>query len=139
MGLIAREIEGRGIPTVGLSSALTITQAARQPRAVHLDFPLGHTAGKAHDTAMQEDVVAKGLDFLYQAQAPESVLELAYRWAESDVWKDSVMREKIDVDGELVELDDRVERYEKPQYQYETDRAAAVAEPECQTCVFLTA
>ena len=139
VGLIAREIEGRAIPTVGLSSALTITQASRQPRAVHLDFPLGHTAGKAHDTAMQEDVVTRALSFLYQAEGPESVLELGYRWTDSDAWKDTVMRDQIEVDGKLVELDDRVERHGTPQYQSEADEVAANAEPECQSCVFLTA
>ena len=88
---------------------------------------------------MQRDVVVKALEFLHQASGPESVLELGYHWSASDEWKDSVMREKVEVDGELVEYDDRVERYDTPQYQSETDEAAATAQPECQTCVFLTA
>ena len=64
MGLIAREIERRGIATVSLSSAYSITRAAFAPRAVYLDFPLGRTAGKAGDAVMQRDIVREVQELL---------------------------------------------------------------------------
>ena len=137
MGLIAREFEGRGIPTVGLTSALSITRAVRQPRAAFVDFPLGHTAGRPHAQAEQRDILRATLGFLHEAVEPESVLDLGYAWAEDDAWKDGAMREKVMRDGELVEHDDRLERFDTPQYQTGGDQTAAAREPECQTCVFL--
>ena len=137
MGLIARELETRGIATVGLTSALSITRSARQPRAVFVDFPLGHTAGRPHDKAGQREILRSALAFLVSAEEPESVLDLGLSWAGSDAWKDGAFRSKVMRDGELVEYDDRVERFDTPQYQSTQDAVAAEREPECSTCVFL--
>ena len=136
MGLIAREIEGRGIPTISMSSAYSITAAVRPPRAVYLDFPLGHTAGKAHDATLQRRVLRDTLDALVTIESPGTIRRLPYRWAEDDAWKDSVRRPRVDGSGK----DDRIERYPDPQYQCEEDRLAAQAAFEregCPGCVFL--
>ena len=61
MGLIAREIEARGIPTLSMTSALSITKAANPPRAAYLDFPLGHTAGKPHQPLLNRAIVRDAL------------------------------------------------------------------------------
>ena len=136
MGLIAREIEGRGIPTISMSSAYSITAAVRPPRAVYLDFPLGHTAGKAHDPALQRRVLRDTLDALAAIDTPGTIRRLPYRWAEDDAWKDSVKRPGPDGSSK----DDRIERHPDPQYQCEEDRVAAEAALErdgCRGCVFL--
>ena len=123
MGLIAREVERRGIPAVSLTSALSITRSAAPPRAVFLDFPLGRTAGRAFDAAMQRDIVCRALDLLRDAQRPGALVELDHRWATDDAWKDDVMRR-----------DSRQERFDTPQYQCAED--AARADPDCPTCVW---
>ena len=130
MGLIAREIEGRGIPTISMSSAYSITAAVRPPRAVYLDFPLGHTAGKPHDAALQRRVLRDTLDALVAIDTPGTIRRLAHRWSEDDAWKDSVMRPGPGGAGE----DDRIERHPDPQYQCEEDRAAAQAAIERDGC-----
>lgn len=124
MGLIAREVEARGIPSVSLSSALSITRSAGAPRAVFLDFPLGRTAGRAFDKTMQRDIVRHALDLVRDATVPGTVTELDYKWAADDTWKDGVMRG-----------DSRMERLDTPQYQCAED--ASLADPECATCVWL--
>lgn len=123
MGLIAREVEARGIPSVSLSSALSITVSAGAPRAVYLDFPLGRTAGRAFDREMQRDVVRHALNLLRDATTPGTVSELDYRWAPDDAWKDDVMRS-----------DSRAERLDAPQYQCVED--ADLADPGCPTCIW---
>ena len=136
MGLIAREIEGRGIPTISMSSAYSITAAVNPPRAVYLDFPLGHTAGKPHDVPLQRRVLRDTLDALVAIDTPGTIRRLPYRWAEDDAWKDSVRRPGS---GGSME-DDRIERHPDPQYQCEADRIAAEAAFEregCPSCVFL--
>ena len=61
MGLIAREIESRGIPTLSLSSALSITRSANPPRAAYVDYPLGRTAGKPDQPEQQRNLLRSAL------------------------------------------------------------------------------
>ena len=73
---------------------------------------------------------------------PGTFIDLNHRWRDDDVWKDYVMRPKPkqeDTQGDASDgnghEDDRVERFDTPQYQTEAD--ASAAEPNCSTCVFL--
>ena len=106
-----------------MSSALSITAAVNPPRAVFLDFPLGHTAGKAGDTALQRRIMIDTLSALDSIQVPGTIRTLNYRWAESDDWKDSMMRP----DDSGSHADSRTERDDTPQYQQPSDREAAEA------------
>jgi hypothetical protein len=138
VGLIAREIEGRGVPTLSMSSALSITRAANPPRAAYLDFPLGHTAGKAHQRELDRAIVRDALRAFQTLRAPGDVVMLPYEWAADDAWKDSVMRPRAGGGGAA--RDDRVQRVAAPQYQTAADRAAAdaaLASGGCTTCVWL--
>lgn len=126
MGLIAREAERRGIPSVSLTSALSITRSAGAPRAVFLDFPLGRTAGRAADPAMQRRVALTALDLLRDAEQPGALVELPDSWGDDDAWKAGVMQR-----------DKRMPRHDTPQYQCAAD--AVAADPACPTCVWLTA
>ena len=119
-----------------MSSAYSITAAVRPPRAVYLDFPLGHTAGKPHDPSLQRRVLRDTLDALVAIDTPGTVRWLPYRWAEDDAWKDSVRRPGSGGSSE----DDRTRRHPDPQYQCEEDRIEAEAAFEregCPSCVFL--
>ena len=118
-----------------MSSALSITAAINPPRAVYLDFPLGHTAGKPHDKALQRRILRDTLDALATIDAPGTIRHLPYRWAGDDAWKDSVMRPGSGGSAG----DDRIKRLPDPQYQYEEDRIAAEAALErdgCPGCIF---
>ncbi len=144
MGLIAREIEAAGIPTLAMTSALSITRAANPPRAAFLDYPLGHTTGKPHDPELQRAILVDALRAFETLAEPGSVEMLPYRWSEDDAddaddsWKDRVMRPDPEAGGG--HDDDRTERTAVPQYQTERDRElaeAALASGGCPTCVFL--
>jgi hypothetical protein len=115
-----------------MSSALSITQAVNPPRAVFLDFPLGHTAGRANDKAGQRKIMIDTLSALDSIQVPGTIRTLDYRWAETDDWKDGVMRP----DGGGSHSDDRTERDDQPQYQLESDRLAVAREDGCPGCFF---
>ena len=119
-----------------MSSAYSITAAVGPPRAVYLDFPLGHTAGKPHDPALQRRILRDTLDALVAIDTPGTIRWLPYRWSEADSWKDSVMRPAPGGSSE----DDRNERHPDPQYQSAEDRIAAEAafkRDGCPSCVFL--
>ena len=138
MGLIAREIERRGIPTLSLSSARAITRRVNPPRAVYTDFPLGHTAGKPHDRDMQRAIMRDALRALVEISRPGEIIDLPYQWDSDDSWKDFVMRPRPATNTTAAGMqDDRVERYDQPQYQTEEDRARAAASPACPGCIWL--
>lgn len=116
VGLVARETERRGIATVCLSSAYSITASVCPPRAVFVDFPLGHTAGKPGDRALQRHIVIDALSALEGMARPGRIERLPYRWSDDESWKSQ---------PPVASGDDRSPRSDQPQYQYPEDQAAA--------------
>ena len=120
-----------------MTSALSITRAANPPRAAYLDFPLGHTSGKPHQSRLNHDIVRDALAVFETATVPGQVVTLAYEWAADDGWKDGVMRPRSSGDGHD---DARVERVAQPQYQTEADRTLAqltLTQGGCASCIWL--
>ncbi len=140
MGLIARQVEAAGIPTLCMTSALSITRAANPPRAAFLDYPLGHTTGKPREPELQRSILRDALGGFASLTEPGSVATLDYAWASDDAWKDGAMRADPDAGASRSEApDDRVERRDAPQYQTERDRELAeqaLASGGCATCIF---
>ncbi|GIS69979.1 MAG: hypothetical protein CM1200mP9_08000 [Gammaproteobacteria bacterium] len=101
---------------------------------VYLDFPLGHTAGRANDVQSQRAVVMAALQLLeVGASAGQYRKQCAIVGLAMNAWKDTVMRPKINGDSGEIFDDDRVERLATPQYQSSAD-ADRVTE-NCRTCV----
>ncbi|MBZ0168557.1 D-proline reductase subunit gamma [Candidatus Methylomirabilis lanthanidiphila] len=95
MGLFARAIEEAGIPTVMLAAALDITSAVKPPRAVFVNFPLGHQAGKSFDPEGQSRILLDALHLLETATTPGTLVQLPYKWDERDPldsWEAEEMR-----------------------------------------------
>ena len=90
MGLIARAIEGAGIPTLSMSSARDITRAAWPPRAAFIDYPLGHTSGRPHQQALNTRILRDALAAFEGLGEPGSMAHLPDRWSSTDDWKDRV-------------------------------------------------
>ena len=126
MGLIARNAEAAGIPTLCMGSALDIMKAVNPPRAAFLDFPLGHTTGEPHQPEQQREIMLQALEGFSSLTTPGLIKMLPFRWSAGDDWKTTAMN-----DG-----DTRVERYDMPQYQLEEDRILAEQNnPEvCEVC-----
>ena len=84
MGLAARAVEEAGIPTLTMTSALDITRAVMPPRAVFVNFPLGHQTGKPNQPELQRNIVRDALLSVDSMTKPGSVVTLPYRWADDD-------------------------------------------------------
>ena len=84
VGLIAREVEKAGIPTLCMSSAWDVTLSVRPPRAVFLDFPLNHETGKAGDSPLQRRILHDALRAFEALWAPGQMLCLPYVWDSKD-------------------------------------------------------
>ncbi|MDH3700945.1 MAG: hypothetical protein OEU46_06500 [Alphaproteobacteria bacterium] len=117
MCLIARHLESAGTPTISLTSAYDITTAGNPPRAVFVDYPLGHTSGLAFDPEDQYEIVRSGLGALETIQKPGVVIDLGRRWSDDDRWQAEAMRADRG--------DTRSARDTTPQWQHPEDRIAA--------------
>ena len=108
-----------------MSSALDITRSVHPPRAVFLDYPLGHTTGKPHEPDLQHDILLQALEAFTSLTTPGSVKTLPFRWSDDEEWKETAQRGP----------DDRLPRFDTPQYQTEEDRRCAEAnDPSCVMC-----
>ena len=115
MGLIARHLEGLGLPTTSLSSAWSITASANPPRAAFVNHPLGHTAGRPDDPDGQLAIVRSALQLLHRAKGPGTIEPLDVDWP--DPWREKARALS----------DKRTERFDTPQYQHPADEMAATA------------
>ena len=124
-------LETAGIPTLCLSSALSITQAVNPPRAVFIDFPLGHTSGKPFAPDEQDALLTRALRRFETSATPGEILLFDDCWGADDAWKIAVLD---------AHADDRSERAPLPQYQTPQDAqlaSAALAHGGCPTCVWV--
>ena len=80
MGLIAREIEAAGVPTVSMTSAWDITAAVAPPRAVYVHHPLGNQFGAPGDRETQRAVTRAVLASGVAIQRPGEIVQLPFRW-----------------------------------------------------------
>jgi hypothetical protein len=117
VSLIARALEGNGLPTMILGSAFDILQSGWAPRATFLDYPLGHSAGMPFDRADQLRVTRSALLNLEALREPGLIVQLPSRWAGDADWKAAA--------ATADEGDVRAPRDETPRYQFEEDRIAA--------------
>jgi len=79
---------------VSVSSALDITSSVKPPRTVFVNFPLGHQVGKPHDREGQTGIILDALHVLETATEPGTLVQLQYKWDESDVldsWEEEEM------------------------------------------------
>jgi hypothetical protein len=77
-------VEAAGIPTLCMTSALDITLAVNPPRAVFVNFPLGHQTGKPHQPDLQRQIVRDALRAFETIDRTGTIVELPYVWDPND-------------------------------------------------------
>ncbi|MGE5173763.1 MAG: hypothetical protein ACM3MD_08040 [Betaproteobacteria bacterium] len=80
MGLIQREIEEEGIPTIGVSIVREYSEKVKPPRTIFLRWPFGHPFGEPFNIAQQRVVLAEALRALYTIHEPGTIIDMPYRW-----------------------------------------------------------
>ncbi len=80
MGLIAREIEAAGVPTLAMTSAWDITEAVQPPRSAYVHHPLGSQTGRPGDLAGQKAIVRAALEAAPGVDRPGEIVRLPFRW-----------------------------------------------------------
>lgn len=74
VGLVAGEIEKRGIATTSLSVLAEVTRKVRPPRTLLADYPLGYPLGRPDDPALQTAILRAAFALL-ERPGPPPVLE----------------------------------------------------------------
>jgi hypothetical protein len=87
LSLAARGLEQSGIATVLIGSAKDVVERAGVARFAFTDFPLGNAAGRPHDVASQDAVLALALDLLEHAPAARTTVQSPLRWSDDPAWK----------------------------------------------------
>jgi hypothetical protein len=67
-----------------MTSALDITKAVNPPRAVFLNFPLGHQTGKPHQPELQRRIVRDAMQAFETIANPGTIIDLPYVWDPND-------------------------------------------------------
>lgn len=80
MGLIQREIERHGIPTIGISIVREYSVKVKPPRTVYLRWPFGHPLGEPFNAVQQQVVLAEAFRALCTITRPGDIVDLPYRW-----------------------------------------------------------
>jgi hypothetical protein len=118
VSLAARHLEALGIATLCLGSALDILKAGAPPRAVFVDYPLGHSAGKPFDRADQLRIVRAALQAFGTIDRAGAIVRLDADWP-GDGWRAAAASTRG--------IDTRMPRDTTPQYQTDDDRRLAEA------------
>ena len=67
-----------------MTSALDITQAVKAPRAVFVNFPLGHQTGRPNQPDLQRQIVRDAMRAFDTIDAPGTIVQLPYVWDAND-------------------------------------------------------
>ena len=82
MGLVARVVESKGIPTVIVSTARDLSLQVKPPRTVFVNHPMGNTFGRKHDAELQRRILTDALNMLVECRTPGELIDLDYAWDE---------------------------------------------------------
>jgi hypothetical protein len=83
VGLVQREIEAAGIPTVSLSMIPDFTAKVGVPRLAGIAYPMSRPMGRPGDADGQRTVLSAALELLRTATVPGTYVELPFTWPES--------------------------------------------------------
>ncbi|HXN85206.1 MAG TPA: hypothetical protein VN867_04000 [Candidatus Binataceae bacterium] len=67
-----------------MTSALDITQSVKAPRAVFVNFPLGHQTGKPNDRGLQRSILLDAMRAFETINTPGEIVKLPYIWDAND-------------------------------------------------------
>jgi hypothetical protein len=72
-----------------MTSALDITLSVKPPRAVFVNFPLGHQTGPPDQPELQRRIVTDAMRAFETTTTPATIVELPYVWNANDLsWED---------------------------------------------------
>jgi D-proline reductase (dithiol) PrdB len=80
VGLIQRQVEEAGIPTISIGNMADRMDHIKPPRALLVKFPRGSMLGEPGNVQRQRRIILDALKALSDMTRPGTVQELPYRW-----------------------------------------------------------
>lgn len=80
MGLVARELEERGVATVCLTLLPELTRIVQPPRALAVHFPFGAPCGDPGNAELHRAVLREALGMLAEVREPGTLRESVLQW-----------------------------------------------------------
>ena len=80
MGLIQREIEKAGIPTIGISIVREFTEKVKPSRTIYLKWPFGHPLGEPFNVRQHRAVLIEMFNALYTIKKPGEIIDIPFKW-----------------------------------------------------------
>ena len=68
MGLVCREVEAAGIPTVCVSTGRDLTAQVKPPRSLFVNFPMGNNFGAPFAVEQQRAILCRALALVEEAE-----------------------------------------------------------------------
>lgn len=68
MGLVCREVEEAGIPTVCISTGRDLTAQVKPPRSLFVDFPMGNNFGEPSKPGQQRLILERALQLVVEVE-----------------------------------------------------------------------
>ena len=72
-----------------IGSARDVMEAVKAPRAVFVNFPLGHNTGKPFDRELQLNILNDAFEALKSIKQPGAIIDLPYQWSQDNSWEES--------------------------------------------------
>jgi len=86
---------------VATTNSRDVTALVKPPRACFLNYPLGNSAGIAHDAANQRAILRAVLEWAPRCGRPGEILDLPFEWPEPG-WEQAVERGYLDEPDVLI-------------------------------------
>ena len=71
MGLVCREVEAAGIPTICVSTGRDLTVQVKPPRSLYVNFPMGNNFGAPFTPEQQSAILRRALALVEEVKAVE--------------------------------------------------------------------
>jgi len=78
VGLVARVLEERGVPTVLVSTGRDLTELVRPPRSLFVNAPMGNPFGRPGETTRQRQILFDALRLAEAELEPGTIVDHRY-------------------------------------------------------------
>lgn len=86
MGLVCREVEQAGIPTVCISTGRDLTAQVKPPRSLFVNFPMGNNFGEPFNAKQQTMILSRALELVVEAETGGLLEDWEESWSEPVVY-----------------------------------------------------
>lgn len=80
VGLLARELESKGIATVNISLVRAQSEMVKPPRTLFVHWPFAHPLGEPGNRNQQRQVIYDALKLLHTATTPGIIMDFPHKW-----------------------------------------------------------